>query len=182
VTPFGAAHQRLFEGLAAGGFFLLRGVAGDAIDLMSERVWHWCKQAGVTNAREMISKGQTDPTFQQLMAQLKSLKGVDPMSEAEWFYAGLQEAALGGFSHCASQLWAEYDRVAFWNHEQLTEKVRYFLTAADERRAISQSMRRAALQWHTYSAISQRMLTFIADDLAAQAKTSAEPQTLAEAA
>jgi hypothetical protein len=113
----------------------------------------------------MMRRGQGDQTFGRLWLQLIELMGfVDP----RWLYPGLEELALGGFNQSAAQLWPDYDRVVFWTEAELTAKVKHFLQAPDERRALSASMRQAVLQSHTYTAISRRMLSFIADDIAVQ--------------
>jgi hypothetical protein len=165
VTPFGAAHQRLFEGLSAGGFFLLRAVTGDAVDLLRREVWSFCRRNRIQSGREMVARGRHDRVYPWLMSQLETLMGTDPVADAEWFFIGLREAALGGFARTASTLWPEYDQVAFWSQTELGEKLKFFLANADARRDIAQSMRRRVLECHTYTAISQRMLSFIAGDL-----------------
>jgi len=160
--PFGSAHQRSFEGLAAGGFFLLRGVAGDAADLVKQQLWGWCLRHGVNSSEEMMLRGREDVDFIPLFSKLTQLMGtIDP----PWLYAAMEEMAMGGFCHSAAQLWPEYDRVVFWTEAELQAKVKHFLAAADERRGLSASMRQRVLQRHTYTAISRRMLNFIAADL-----------------
>jgi len=162
VMPFGSAHQRSFEGLAAGGFFLLRGVAGDAADLVKQQLWGWCLRHGVNSSEEMMLRGREDVDFIPLFSKLTQLMGtIDP----PWLYAAMEEMAMGGFCHSAAQLWPEYDRVVFWTEAELQAKVKHFLAAADERRGLSASMRQRVLQRHTYTAISRRMLNFIAADL-----------------
>jgi hypothetical protein len=166
VTPFGAAHQRLFEGLACGGFFLLRSATIDAIDLLERELWRWCWRNGISSAGEMIRAGSDSPVFQWLVSGMAAL-GRNLLDDPDWFYAGLEEGALVGFSRTAGTLWPEYPRVSFWSQSELTKKLKHFLAAPDERRTITASMRDRVLQWHTYTAISRRMLSFIAENQAA---------------
>jgi hypothetical protein len=163
VTPFGAAHQRLFEGLACGGFFLLRSVTIDAIDLLQREIWRWCWRCGIGSANEMVSAGNASPLFQWLRSGLAAL-GADPLDDPEWLYAGLEEGALVGFSRTAATLWPQYPQVSFWSQTELETKLAHFLSAPDQRRAINASMRDRVLQWHTYTAISRRMLALIAEN------------------
>jgi hypothetical protein len=167
VTPFGAAHQRMFEGLACGGFFLMRAVTGDAIDVMRREVWRWCWREGVSNAEEMVRAAGRSPGLQWLLSGMSTMLGAHSLSDPEWFYAGLEEAALFGFSRSAATLWPEFGQVSFWSQAELTKKLKHFLSAENERRTISASMRDRVLQWHTYTAISKRMLSFIAGNQAA---------------
>jgi hypothetical protein len=169
VTPFGAAHQRLFEGLACGGFFLLRAVTGDAIDLLKREMWYFLRRNQVNSAPEMMTRCAKMPTFQWMISGLNTLLGADTLADPNWLFSGLEEAALGGFSRCASTLWPEYERVSFWTQTELTDKLKYFLGSSAARSAVAESMREQVLRWHTYSAISSRMLTFMADELTGRA-------------
>jgi hypothetical protein len=174
VTPFGSAHQRTFEGLAAGGFFLLRGVSGDAIELVRQQIWNWSRRVGANDIDMVLRRGQRDPEFLRLWQQLTTLVGGDPNSDPN-LYDGMEESALAGFNQTAGQLWPEFDRVVFWNQKELAERVAYYLANPDHRQSIAQSMRRRVLETHTYAAISRRMLAFIADDLKAAHTASACP-------
>jgi hypothetical protein len=166
VTPFGSAHQRLFEGLAAGGFFLIRGVAGDAADMVLREIWNWCQSRRIDSATELFE--QADAEAMRLFDQVKSLRGRHPAEDATIFFAGLREAAAGEFTRSAGVLWPEFSQVAFWDRAQLQQKVKHFLAQPTERRQITTAMRRRVVECHTYSAISRRMLSFIASRLAAQ--------------
>jgi hypothetical protein len=171
ASPFGSAHQRVFEGLAAGGFFLLRGVAGDATERLFQQAWDWCQRRGVRSAGEL--NAQTDETLAAILSAVQSATGSDPRADMPFFFATLKEAALGGFCPTASTLWNEFDQVAFWNKEQLGRQVQHFLSNADDRRETAAAMRARSLETVTYRAISKRMLNFIADDLAGAASANA---------
>jgi hypothetical protein len=164
ASPFGSAHQRVFEGLAAGGFFLFRGVCGDATERLFQKAWDWCQAREIRSAEEMAQ--QADENLAAILSAVQKATGADPRADMPFFFAGLKEAALGGFCPTASTLWKEFDRVAFWNQQQLEQMVRHFLANADERREIAMAMRQRALQSVSYGAISKRMLSFIAEDLA----------------
>jgi hypothetical protein len=164
ASPFGSAHQRVFEGLAAGGFFLFRGVCGDATERLFQKAWDWCQIREIRSADEMTA--QADENLAAILSAVQKATGSDPRADMPFFFAGLREAALGGFCPTASTLWKEFDRVAFWNKQQLEQMVKHFLANADERREIATAMRERALQTVSYGAISKRMLNFIADDLA----------------
>jgi hypothetical protein len=163
VTPYGSAHQRLFDGLAAGGFFLLRSVPGDRVDRLQQQLWAWCGAHRINSGAELIH--QMDHTINTLLREIAQLRSVDPFSDIEFFYAGLEEAASGDFTRGASTLWKEYDRVVFSTQTELEQRVKHFLTAPAERRHIADSMRQRVTECHTYTAISQKLLRFIATDL-----------------
>jgi len=56
VTPFGAVHQRLLDGLVAGGFFLLRSVTADEQEVLRKQIWDWCQANHVSSGSEMLGK------------------------------------------------------------------------------------------------------------------------------
>jgi hypothetical protein len=120
----------------------------------------------VGSGAELVRLAACNATLRWIISGAGALLGKDPMEDPEEFFAGLHEAALGGWSRVSSTLWPEYESVSFWTQTELTEKLTHFLAAADERRAIAESMRSRVLKWHTYTAISRRMLSFIADDQA----------------
>jgi len=160
VTPYGAAHQRLFDGLAAGGFFLLRAVPGDIVEKLQREVWNWCKRRNITGGFQLISCA--DEEVMPILNQIGKLRNIDPLADVDFFYAGLEEAASGDFTRNAATLWPECDQVAFSNQKQLTRLVTHFLSAPQQRQMLAASMRKRVLECHTYTAISRKLINFIA--------------------
>jgi hypothetical protein len=168
VTPFGAVHQRLFDGLSAGAFFLLRHCTGDECDVIYRDMWQWCEQAQVRSGAQFFT--QAPPHVRDMIDRIVQLTGEDPSRIADTFFLGLEEMAWAGFTRSPATLWAdEYPRVAFRTRDELHQLVRHFLCAAGERDAIGASMRSIMLEHMTYTGITRRMLNFIADDLRRQA-------------
>jgi hypothetical protein len=163
VTPFGAIHQRLLDGLAACGFFLLRSVTADEAELIRRDIWNWILSKNVGSGREMVAR--RDAALDGLFTKYHALTAVDPAADADFFFAALEEIAMVGFIRTANTLWDNSDRITFSTRDQLTAKIRHFLSAPQERREIVEEMRRRVLQTHTYGRISRRLLEFIADDL-----------------
>ena len=169
VTPFGAVHQRLLDGLAAGGFFLLRSVTADDLEVIRKQIWEWCLANQVTSGREMLRK--CDDQLTALLFKFQALGVVDPRADIEYVYAGLDEAAISNFERTANTMWKESSKVTFSNQAQFTAQIEHFLANPRDRREIATAMRRRVLETHTYKAISARMLTFIADDIERELKT-----------
>lgn len=163
ITPFGAVHQRLFEGLACGGFFLLRHVSGDEIERVYRQLHDWCIEHQIQSGSELAARAT--PHVRQLLEQARQLVGVDPLT-MEWdFIDVLKLSADGQYIRSAATVWEEYDRVAFRSAAELRERVNHFLANDDDRRATADSMRRVVLERFTYRSISERLLNFMADDL-----------------
>lgn len=171
VTPFGAAHQRLYDGLAAGGFFLLRHTDGEDAERMYRDVWEWCRRQNAGSGEEMLARA--DAPLSQLLHDIAIVTGEHPIVDINRFYNGMAETASSGFTRTASTLWDEYGRVAFRSRQQLHQLVARFLASPDERRHLSQRMRARVLEHLTYRRITERLLNFMADDLSGKTQFAA---------
>jgi hypothetical protein len=163
VTPFGAAHQRLFDGLACGGFFLLRSVRGDQFDQRLRDLWQWCQRMGIKSDAQLLK--HADAQTRHILDELAELDGKSVLERGYDFVSELMVLADEGFTRSAGTLWPEFDRVAFDNREQLQERVGYFLSHPEERQSLTAAMRERVLECLTYRSVSRRMLRFVADDL-----------------
>ncbi|MGD0463006.1 MAG: glycosyltransferase [Tepidisphaeraceae bacterium] len=170
VTPFGGVHQRLLDGLAAGGFFLIRSVTADELEILLRDMWNWCQQRGIRNGREMLEK--RDESLSRLFQRYTELGAVDPAGDADYYFAALEECAMMGFTRTVNTLFERPERVTFTTREQLVNQVKHFLASGDERREVARDMRQRVLEAHTYTAISRRMVAFMAADLARGADAS----------
>ncbi len=173
VTPFGAVHQRLLDGLAAGGFFLLRGTTADDLELILRDMDTWCRERAIRSGSEMFAR--QDATLQALARRYCELGGTDPLSKPDYYFGAVRECAQSGYTRTANTLWDDSDRVTFCTRDRLQTQVRHFLQRPDERRAIAGSMRQRVLETHTYYSITRRMLDFIAGDLREFRPLSREP-------
>jgi hypothetical protein len=163
VTPSGAVHQRLLDGLAAGGFFLCRSTATDDLESLRRDIWQWCRQNHVSDGADMLRK--RDQSLDRLFKRYVELDTVDPSSNPGYYFTAFEECAMSGFTRTVNTLFSEHERVTFSTREQLVERVKRFLSAPEERREIARSMRQRVLATHTYTAITERMLDFITADL-----------------
>jgi hypothetical protein len=167
VTPYGSAHQRLFEGLCAGGFFLLRRVEGDDIERLYVRLYEFLRRHNVADAADL--RARADGTTDAVMRQIENLSGVHPLQVDHDIVEALRATAAAGFLRAASTLWpGQYEKVAFTTRDELLNKMKSYLANPQERASVAQAMRRVVLQQVTYHGISERMLSFIANDLSAR--------------
>ena len=181
VTPFGSAHQRLSEGLCAGGFFLLRHVTGDDVEPMYVELYDILRRKHIRDDDDL--RARTDERAGALMHHIEGLTGQHPLHMRHDFVDALRATAAGGFLRASSTLWPrQFGQVAFASRDQLLSKVRHFLSHPQERAAVVEAMRRVVLQQVTYRGISERMLSFVASDLARAAVPAPKPSVVEIAA
>jgi hypothetical protein len=171
VTPHGSVHQRLLDGLAAGGFFLLRWHPGDAVGLIYRELLDWCTVRNVRSDAELHARA--DDSVRQIIARINECETSTPQNRQMSVFDVMNGHADMNFLGTADSVWPEYDRVAFNTRDELEAKVRHFLSAEQERRELSDSMRQGMLEKFSYASISMRLLNMIADDLGARSQKCA---------
>jgi hypothetical protein len=182
VTPHGAVHQRLMEGLAAGGFFLIRHCPGDELEREFQTIHAWCASAGVTTDADL--RRLAPPTVRAAIARAAQTFQYDPLTDGggttantaaagrrESFVSQLRASHDDGYIRSAGTVWGDdYDAVAYRSADELRAKVSRYLADADDRRRVAASMRQVVLDRFTYTATTRRLLAFMATDLTRQAK------------
>ena len=164
VTPFSAVHPRLLDGIAAGGFFLIRSVTADELEPILHHIGQWCQERKISSGTEMLAR--CDPALNELLSRYAAIDGIDPRSNADYFFAAAAEVLLSGLTRTPNTLWVrESGSILFSTRAGLQERIGHFLRHADERKSIAATMRQRVLETHTYSAISRRMLAFVGHDL-----------------
>jgi hypothetical protein len=164
ISPHGAVHQRVLEGLAAGGFFLLRGCPGDVLEREFENIWDRCRSEGITSDEQLLKNAT--PQIVERIKRVSEMLQLDPFAGEFPFIEVLRSSEACGYIRSAGTVWgADYDAVSFNSVEELRTKVTHFLSHAGERRALASSMRKPVLERFTYLATTRRLMSFMANDL-----------------
>jgi hypothetical protein len=172
ISPHGAVHQRVVEGLAAGGLFLMRFCPGDVMEREFKAIHEWCVSHSIENDQEL--RARATPEIQTRLRTVAEMLQTDPFAGDQSFIEVLRSSEDCGYIRSASTVWGDdYDQVCFASAQQLQERVSHYLQNEDERLRRAQSMRRVALARFTYRATSQRLLEFIANDMARHARLAA---------
>ncbi|HXE53619.1 MAG TPA: glycosyltransferase [Tepidisphaeraceae bacterium] len=172
VTPFGSMHQRLLDGLAAGGFFLMRYHPADEMGIAYRALWEWCQRKGITDDAQMYARA--DAEAQKWIGQINSLLGYDPALRDMPLFDCLQTLSDQDFGTLANANWPEeYPMVAFKNEPGLREKVSHYLSNEAKRMRIARSMRDAVIERWSYRSISQRLLQFMSEATEARSRREA---------
>jgi hypothetical protein len=167
VSPFGAAHQRVFDGLSAGAFFLFRACPGDRADRIYRDLWNWCVAHNVRTDHQLQTRA--DDHVRAWIDELTRINGREPFELGYDFVSELSVTAADGFSRNAATLWDQYDQVAFDSREQLHRLVRHFLHDDAGRAAITRDMRQRVLERMTYKSVASRTIELISRDLTRRA-------------
>jgi hypothetical protein len=160
------------EGLASGGFFLLRRSDCDIVGRHYEKLWDYCQKSGITTDRQL--QACTDPEIQETLRQTIEIFHCDPFSEKQTFMQLLQATDESEYLCSAGCIWAkDYDETSFNSKAELEAKVAHFLSQPMEQQRLRQSMLEPVLERFTYAKISSRLLAMIAADQARAAPIAA---------
>ena len=172
ASPFGCLHQRVFEGLGCGGFFLLRHFAGDRLERHYAALWDWCQRSGTTTDDGL--RTATDPDVRRLLAAVADVHAADPFGDPYGFLDVLRASHDSGYQRSAGCVWGDdYDAVSFDAAAELQQKVTHYLAHPDDRRRVSASMLRPVMERFTYTRTADRLLRMIARDSATDAALAA---------
>lgn len=162
-TSYGAVHQRLLDGLAAGGFFLIRRCPFDTCN------------AAVQQLLEAVQRRNLAPGRRYDPAELPEV--VDPLrvlshshactvTEAELFLRAadldhFRTMQAAGFRQVAGAVFDRYADVAFSDGRQLAALADRYLEDENARREIMTAMRSSVMSRFTTAALTREMLEFI---------------------
>ena len=172
VTPFGAVHQRVLDGLSAGGFFLARWNQGDSMGVPYRHIWAWCQANGVTDDADF--RRRAPAAVAALIRRVDDLQGFDTAAEGVSLFDAVRTLADGDFGQLGDSLWGDdYGRIAFGTGEELRRKVAAALADPAGRAEVAGRMRAVVAERFSYRQITRRLLTMVAQRM---------PRPLAEAA
>jgi hypothetical protein len=164
VSPHGAVHQRVLEGLASGGFFLIRHCPGDVVERDFRAIRQWCIEQNITNDDDLRRRA-TVPVKAHLAAVTEAMQ-LDPFAGEYPFVDVLRASEEAGYIRSAGCVWGDdYDAICYRSAKELRARVEHYLSNDEDRRQRAESMRRAVCDRFTYLAITRRLLDFVAGDL-----------------
>lgn len=173
ITPFGAVHQRLLDGLAAGSFFLLRHSPGDEVGSHYRALWTAIEANAITTDDHLHRAAAKDKTLATLVTNVLTLEGPDFATCGFKLFDVAAAHADSGFMVAAGSIWpTEYDAVAFRSQADCTGKLKTYLARPAERQRVATAMRQAAVERASYTAITRKLLTMMGEQLT---KTSSAP-------
>ena len=161
VTPHGVIHPRLLDGLAAGGFFLLRYMDGDAVGRQHLAMHDYCVANGISTETDLARAAADDAELAAILRQIDVMEGYANHPREYGVLQVNHTHADSDFFVAAGSIWPEYDEVTFNSKSQLGERVNYFLSHPEERQRLTQSMREPIVERASYKSINERLLTMM---------------------
>ena len=171
LTPHGAVHQRVLDGLCAGGFFLIRHRPGDAAGIAYRPLCRWIREQRITSDEELRAKAT--PQVREWIAAACAARDWNVFDLGYPFVDELNLLADSDYTLAGAALWEDYFQVAFASKTELHQKAERYLSDESERQRIVGRMVQPVLEKLTYQGINRRLLDFIAGDLSHQARKAA---------
>lgn len=174
ITTYGAVHQRLLDGLAAGGFFLIRYCPADVIHNLVPRLLRLVDEYDIVADR--VYQTEDLPELADAWQEWRTLHGEDAGGSSlqipEESLFRLRALASNGFRHVAGAHFERYSAVAFADATGFTAMADRYLNNEDDRRELVSSMRPVVIDKFTYTAFVRDLLAFLRNRLAARLKSS----------
>jgi glycosyltransferase involved in cell wall biosynthesis len=153
----GAVHQRLMEGLASGGFFLIRQTPTDIVGPLNDAIQRRCIELGLRTEEELWNTD--DP---ELAREVRALNEImfAPSRLYDGYVDDLYIRQERGFSTQAGSLLPHYDQVSFHDRVSFEQRVTRFLDDEPARREIARGQRQVIVEQFSYEAVLERILDF----------------------
>jgi len=179
-----ALHQRVLDGLAAGGFFMLRRHAADRASGLARAVVNHVHEQGLTPPAEFYGSDLPSP-WNSIYEHTCRDKGTDPTLPLQLTaqnFARLQRVALACEEKAPDQLWPILDDVTFGSEAEFVDRIESFLANPDRRQSIVNEMREPVLKHFSYDALMSKTLAWMSSVLrSGNQSTVTAPTALMEA-
>ncbi|GMV97267.1 MAG: hypothetical protein AMXMBFR83_16250 [Phycisphaerae bacterium] len=162
IIGTGAIHQRMLDGLAAGGFFLIRRTPPDfAHPAVGAYLAAWRKYGAAADG----AGADQVPELYEALRGLHALMGhdlrperfkADPATTA--FY---EQIEAGGFQRVAGAVFSAYEQVAFGSPAELAKLADRYLADPQARARVAEDMRRVVVSRYTYGSFVDALLAFL---------------------
>ncbi|UCC30834.1 MAG: hypothetical protein JSU86_00875 [Phycisphaerales bacterium] len=163
IIGTGAVHQRLLDGLAAGGFFLIRYTPADMIHEPAKRFLAALRKYNPAvdvdyDAEDMPELGEAIRGFWRLRGLDLKRHSVRVTALEKQRYRDMEAM---DFRLAAGAVFPEHRDVAFASADEFERLAERFLTDMAGRKQVAESMRAAVVNQYSYRALVDDVLEFI---------------------
>lgn len=162
IVPYACFHQRLFDGLVSGGFFLVRRHPFDAAAERLMRFLHEHVDAGATSVEQALASVAPEKR-DELRAMLDRDAFLAELNDPVDLVRSWQRV---GLLDPDQPLLPDYDRIVFDSSASLEQRIDAYLDDEPLRRSMNEKLRRGIEQRLTYQAGMQRVVRRIAELIA----------------
>jgi hypothetical protein len=166
ITPNACLHQRLLDGLVAGGFFLVRHHVTDDLlpELASFVTAHLPDDVDRIDAARRAIAPQQREAFEELMT--RAAKHMSVLGEEIDPVAQVRAAIEANSFDATGQLLPRLGEVSFDSKASLRGKIEYFLKHEADRREIAREQRESVEARRTYVAAIRQVVATVSERLA----------------
>ncbi len=171
-----ALHQRVLDGLCAGGFFLVQEKPSDLAHGLNQVIYRHVRDKGLTPPF-MLRPADLPEPYAAEYRRFLTVRGSDP----ETGVVACREMMLNLEAQCdwkcrpnASGIWPRYGEIVYRDADHLMERIDYFLQHDEERRGLAAEMRRAVLEHFTYDALVGSVVEFMGRSLTGEGRSPVE--------
>ncbi|MFH1416772.1 MAG: glycosyltransferase, partial [Planctomycetota bacterium] len=166
-----ALHQRVLDGLCAGGFFLIQEKPSDLSHALNHAILRHVRESNLSPPFQLRPADLPAPNDAEYRRFLR-LRGNDPdegVTATREMLLNVQAECEWGCRHTASSVWPRYRAVVYQGSEGLADRIAHFLSHEDERQSLASEMREAVLAHFTYDALARSLLEFMGQSFAGKA-------------
>jgi hypothetical protein len=171
-----ALHQRVLDGLCAGGFFLVHEKPSDLAHGLNQAIYRHVRDKGLTPPFTLRPADLPEPHAAEYRRFL-TIRGSDPETgvvASREMMLNLEAECGWRCRHSASSIWPRYQEIVYRDADHLMERIDYFLQHDEERRGHAAEMRRAVLEHFTYDALVRSVVEFIGRALSGEGRSPVE--------
>ncbi len=162
-----AFHQRVLDGLAAGGFFLVRRHGGD-VSLGVSRALHELVVRSGRRAPIVIHAADLPSPLDSKFIRLRQWKGISPDQPLELDQARIDQLVArfeDGESLVPQMLWPDLEEITFETEAEFCELAERYAGDVEARRRIVEKMRGPVVDRFGYRSLLKNVLAWMAERL-----------------
>jgi hypothetical protein len=159
ILPYGAIHHRMLNGMASGGFFLIRHHPSDQMHRIEIPLSRRIAELGISRDEELY--GSDDPVLRSLLSEYRQAQKMDtptPMMKPEELLTVLKIAEENDHRFRAGHVLPRLEEVTFRTPKDLAVLLRKYLDDEEDRMRMIEEQREAVDRAFSYRRGAEEIL------------------------